>query len=178
MLPLTIDNEQLLNQEAPVVTNLEELKILANNYERLSGKVVTIQGITIRRNICDLFHKITFYGKLKLICFNNCNIRSDSIPVFRDISCSFAVNNCNLTADTAEDILRSLDPYAAVDADLSNNNLGGEGFDQLLKYIKDVVSAGIQGFSSLNLTNNGINEKDIEDLKEFIKTENYSDITT
>ena len=33
MLPLTIDNEQLLNQEAPVVTNLEELKSVTANSE-------------------------------------------------------------------------------------------------------------------------------------------------
>ena len=166
-----------MNQEAPVVTTLEELKLLSNHNERLLGKVVTIQGMCISRNVSDIINKITFYGKLKLICFNNCSIRSDSISAFRDSSCPLAINNCNLTADLAEDILRSLNPYAAVDVDLSNNNLGGEGFDQLLKYIKDVVESAIQGFSSLNLSNNGINEKDIEDLKEFIKTEKYSGIT-
>lgn len=66
-----------------------------------------------------------------------------------------------------------MDPYAAVSADLSNNNLGGEGSKELISYIKDVVSSGIQGFKTLNLSNNGFNKEIIDDIQEFIKKRNY-----
>lgn len=43
-------------------------------------------------------------------------------------------------------------------ADLSSNNLGREGCENLILYIKDVVSSCIIGFISLNISNDRFNK--------------------
>ncbi|KAK8852540.1 hypothetical protein M9Y10_017525 [Tritrichomonas musculus] len=160
-----------------VATNLEEIKNLLNYGKELYGKIITIQGILIKKEHKKPIKDIIYHGKPKLICFDNCIIGEFSHSVFRDFGCSLSVNNCQLTPETGEMILRALDPYSPVDVDLSNNNLGDQGCEELLNYIKDVISSGIQGFRRLNLTNNNFSEERIKDMNNFICTEHASFIT-
>ena len=160
-----------------VATNLEEIKNLSIYGKKLNGKIITIQGILIKEEYDKPIKDIIYHGKPKLICFDNCIIGEFSYSVFLDFGCSLSVNNCQLTPETGEMILSALNPYSPVDVDLSNNNLGDQGCEKLLNYIKSVITSGLQGFKKLNITNNNFSEDNIEDMKNFINTKHTSFIS-
>ena len=160
-------SKKIWEEENPIVKSIEEIQILAEHSEELSGKVVTIEGIIVDPKIKEAIFKITENDNLEKIHFNECEINDTSFSVFSGFyfyKTELAITNCNLTAFQGKVLFDGcLCPYYSYEVDLSNNQLGEKGSD-FLEFLSNRVEECI---ASLNLSGNGFKA---EDISKFLET--------
>ncbi|KAK8848327.1 hypothetical protein M9Y10_019390 [Tritrichomonas musculus] len=160
-------SKKIWEEENPIVKSIEEIQILAEHSEELSGKVVTIEGIVVDPKIKEAIYKITENDNLEKIHFNECEINDTSFSVFSGFyfyKTALAITNCNLTAFQGKVLFDGcLCPYYSYEVDFSNNQLGEKGSD-FLEFLSNRVEECIV---SLNLSGNGFKA---EDISKFLET--------
>ena len=91
---------------------------------------------------------------------------------------TISINNCNLSPKDGIKILSFFDPHGQfIKNDLSNNQIGGNGYQIFLSYLKKSFDSHMACFSSLNLSNNGFQTKDIEEFKYGLNTHDLDIVT-
>lgn len=170
-----MNNQNIWQLDEPIATNLQELTDLANHYEDLKNKKVTLIRFTIDEDHYndDFFNNldnIIRNGHPKIICFYKCKIESMFCQLIVDqgfLGTKLAINDCGLDSFLGERILDSLDPYSPIEIDLSNNKLGNSDCSRFIYYIKNVIKCHLAGFKSIDLSNNSFTSDIINDLKNF-----------
>lgn len=152
------------------ITSIDQLKQLIKNCNELKGKNLTIEGITYNEEIIALLGQIKSKGiQLQQICFNKCTILDEYCPYCLDLYNELSITNCNLTPFQGSTLLDSLNPYNKISLDLSNNNLGSGDKQAFLNTIIKQMKESSQGFSKLNLSNNGFTQSDISNFFQQIQ---------
>ena len=149
---------------------------LSENSYNLSDKTITIEGINVNNNIYEYLLNILKNGKINTLQFNHIPITNDFFNTILDLHINsyvktLAINNSNLNPNDGIELLDILDPYGPfINIDLNNNQLGGNGYQKFLTYLKDSLTEKLTGFKSLNLSNNGFQTKDIDEFKNGLDT--------
>lgn len=157
----------LWEQENPVITNLSEIENMKNHIPEHRFNSLTLRGIIIDKHVIKSIKKILYSGRPFLFRVDNCIFPDDIFEMYDILNCTgyIEVNNCGLTPEQGKEILEYLDPYSRADVDLSNNCLGGEGCEKLLKYTNHAIRVAIRGFGYVKLSNNGFSQEDIESIE-------------
>lgn len=147
------------------ITTIDQLKQLIKNCNELKGKNLIIEGITYNEEIINLLNQIQSKRiQLQQICFNKCKITDEYCPYHLDLYNELSIINCNLTPFQGSTLLEYLNPYSRISLDLSNNNLGSQDKQMFLNTIIKQMKEGTEGFSKLNLSNNGFTQSDISNF--------------
>lgn len=178
-----MNTEKIWEINEPIITNVSQLQELSKHPECLKGKTITIEDININDDISEYLENILENGKIDTLRFNHISMIGDFFQTILNLNINsyvntFAINNCNLNPNEGVLILDIMNPYGPfIKIDLSNNQIGGNGYQKFLLYLKNIIKTHIKGFSSLNLSNNGFQTKDIEEFKYGLNTHDLDIVT-